>query len=98
MKKKQTAEIKHDFGFNENVSHEGRIFHVQTEVLWGAEPVIETIIYCGGRIFFSKKSRRSELTSQPEEVVGTRELASKQHRIAIAGIKMNKLALRGLEK
>jgi flagellar biosynthesis protein FlhG len=98
MDKKPTAEAKHDFGFNENVSHEGRVFHVQTEVLWGVEPVIETIIYCAGRILFSKKSRRSEMTSQPEEVVGTKELASKQHRIAIAGIKMNKLVLRGLEK
>ncbi len=77
------------FGYNDNISHRGNIFHVQTEVLGGDDPVVETVIYYGGRIFFSKKSRLKELNAQ----YNLKELATKQHRAAIAAIKMDRLVL-----
>lgn len=82
------------FGFNDNVSHMGTVFHVQTEVQGGANPTVETVIYNGGRIFFSKKSSWSEI-SKYNEGKSLRDSATKQHRTAMAAIKMNKITLQG---
>lgn len=82
------------FGYNDNVSHEGTIFHVQTEVHGGAEASIETIIYNGGRIFFSKKTLWKE-TEKNSGDISIKDFSVKQHRAAMAAIKMNRIRLQG---
>lgn len=82
------------FGFNDNVSHQGNILHVQTEVQGGNEPAIETIIYHGGRIFFSKRTLWSEAAGKNGNQ-SLKDFASRQHMTAIAAIKMNKITLQG---
>ena len=86
------------FGFNDNINHMGTVFHIQTEVQGGADPVIETIIYQGGRIFFAKRSNMAELSGPNGTKASLRECATRQHRTAIAAIKMNKITLQGLNK
>lgn len=82
---------KRAFGFNENVDHEGVVYHVQTEAHAGADPVVETIVYNGGRIYFSKRTVYKE-----EEHGGTvRDFADRQHRAAMAAIKMGKITTEG---
>ena len=81
-------------GFNDNVKHAGTVFHVQTEAQGGAEGFVETIIYHGGRIFFSK---RTMLKDVAEEAVaaGLKEFSARQHRAAIAAIKTNRISMQG---
>lgn len=88
------AQVQEVFGFNDNVYHEDSVMHVQTEVQGGEDPSIETIIYHGGRIFFSKKTLWSSLG--PEVIsAGIKDFATRQHRVAIAAIKLNKISFKG---
>jgi MinD-like ATPase involved in chromosome partitioning or flagellar assembly len=82
------------FGFNDNVHHRGTVFHVQTEVQAGDAPVIETVIYQGGRIFFSKRTLWSEV---PAAFSGmdVKDFANRQHRAAMAAVRMDKITLGG---
>jgi hypothetical protein len=49
-------------GFNTDVDHQGRVFHVQTEDKGLQNPVVESLIYCGGEIIASRSESYSELT------------------------------------
>jgi flagellar biosynthesis protein FlhG len=80
------------FGFNENVSHNGTVFHVQTEAQGGGEPFIETIIYNGGRIFFSKRTLWKDAGAGD---LSMKDFASRQHRAAMAAIKLDKIRIQG---
>ncbi len=86
------------FGFNDNVEHMDTVFHVQTEVVGGAAPQIETVVYHGGRIFFSKRQPYNEVSNAWPGADALREFATRQHRTAIAAIKMNKITLQGIAK
>ncbi len=81
------------FGFNENISHAGSVFHVQTEAQGGAEAFIETIIYNGGRIFFSKRTRWKDAPQEAARA-GFREFAARQHRAAVAAIKTDRITIK----
>lgn len=48
-------------GFNTDVDHQGRVFHVQTEDKGLANPVVESLIYSGGEILTSKKTSYADL-------------------------------------
>lgn len=88
------AQVQEVFGFNDNVYHQDSVMHVQTEVQGGDDPLIETIAYHGGRIFFSKKTLWSSLG--PDAVsAGVKDFAQRQHRAAMAAIKLNKISFKG---
>jgi flagellar biosynthesis protein FlhG len=98
-KQPQKVEEERDFfGFNDNVEHMETVFHVQTEVVGGASPQIETVVYHGGRIFFSKRQPYNEVSNAWPGTNALREFATRQHRAAIAAIKMNKITLQGIAK
>lgn len=80
------------FGFNENVSHNGALFHVQTEAQGAGDPFIETIIYNGGRIFFSKRTLWKDAAS---DGLSMRDFATRQHRTAVAAIKTGRIRVQG---
>jgi len=80
------------FGFNENVSHNGTVFHVQTEAQGGGEPFIETIVYNGGRIFFSKRTLWKDAGAGDTSM---KDFAARQHRAAMAAIKLDKIRIQG---
>ena len=86
------AEGHEVFGFNENVSHNGTVFHVQTEAQGGGEPFIETIVYNGGRIFFSKRTLWKDAGAGEASM---KDFASRQHRAAMAAIKMDRIRIEG---
>lgn len=91
----EAAREQEVFGFNDNVSHGGAVYHVQTEVQGGGSPSIETIIYCGGRIFFSKKSLWNDISKANGGGGEIKDFATRQHRAAMAAIKMDKITLKG---
>ena len=64
---------------------------MQTEAHGGVDPVVETIVYNEGRVFFSKR-----VVYKDDEAGGTvRDFAQRQHRAAMAAIKMDKIATGG---
>jgi len=85
--------VEHEtFGFNENVTHNGMVFHVQTEAQGGGEPFIETVVYNGGRIFFSKRTLWKEAA---EGETSMKDFAARQHRAALAAVKLDRIRIQG---
>jgi hypothetical protein len=81
-------------GYNTDVRHGNRVFHVQTEDKGYANPKIETLIYAGGEILDSYRSSYEDLLAAPpvtESVIQTR--MDEQHRAVIRDIKNGKYDL-----
>jgi len=81
-------------GYNTDVRHGNRIFHVQTEDKGVTNPRIETLIYVGGEILDSFRSSYEDLLAMPplaESVVQGR--MDEQHRAIIRDIKNGKYDL-----
>jgi len=74
-------------GFNTDVEHEGRVYHVQTEDKGTGNPIIETLIYMGGEILAARRSSYADLIAQGlrEKVIAERIEA--QHNRMILDIK-----------
>ena len=77
-------------GFNTDVKHAGKIFHVQTEDRGVNNPKIETLIYMGGQIIDSIKQDYSEKIKDGynEELIN--QLMEEQHQKVIRDIKIGK--------
>ena len=50
-------------GFNTDIDYHGRVYHVQTEDRGLGNPIIETMVYCGGEIVASRKSPYADLVA-----------------------------------
>jgi hypothetical protein len=78
-------------GYNTDVRHGNRIYHVQTEDKGLTNPRIETLIYVGGEILDSYRSSYEELLAHPpvaEAAIQSR--MDEQHRAVIRDIKNGK--------
>ncbi|MCB1034305.1 MAG: hypothetical protein KDD47_10790 [Acidobacteria bacterium] len=78
-------------GYNTDVPHRDVVFHVQTEDKGKSNPLIETLVYVGGRVLATRRSPYGELL---EEGKGEKEIVSlmeNQHRRVIAAIRAGKL-------
>jgi hypothetical protein len=53
-------------GFNTDVDSQGRVFHVQTEDKGLDNPLIESLVYCGGEIIESRRHSYADLTEAGE--------------------------------
>lgn len=81
-------------GYNTDVRHGNRVFHVQTEDKGVANPKIETLIYVGGEILDSYRSAYDDLLANPP--VGETAIQGRmdeQHRAVIRDIKNGKYDL-----
>jgi hypothetical protein len=77
-------------GYNTDVRHGNRIFHVQTEDKGLGNPKIETLIYVGGEILDNYRSSYEDLLTGPlpENVIQGR--MDEQHKAVIRDIKNGK--------
>lgn len=77
-------------GYNTDVRHGNRIFHVQTEDKGLSNPRIETLIYVGGEILDNYRSSYEDLLGGPisESVIQGR--MDEQHKAVIRDIKNGK--------
>lgn len=67
-------------GFNTNVRHGGRVFHVQTEDSGRAHPHVISHLYCGGTILASEKREYADHL-EDEDLTGlVRRLMEEQHK------------------
>ncbi len=67
-------------GFNHNIKHKGRIFHIQTEDSGPKNPHIITHLFVGGNILASKKTQYSEIVGQPDYEKTVRSMMEEQHK------------------
>ncbi len=77
-------------GFNTDVKHGGRVFHVQTEDKGESNPKIESLIYVGGQILDSIRFDYSEKIVDGFDEVLITQLMEDQHRRVIRDIKVGK--------
>ena len=74
-------------GFNHNVMHKGRMFHIQTEDSGIKNPHIITHLFVGGNIMSTKKTSYADiLNSQHVEDV-VREIMEEQHKSMLRELK-----------
>jgi hypothetical protein len=78
-------------GFNTDIRHNDKVYHIQTEDKGLANPYIESLVYVGGEILASKKTSYVEelKTGVDEKWIGG--LMEQQHRTMIAAIKRGRL-------
>jgi hypothetical protein len=67
-------------GFNHNITHSGRVFHVQTEDSGVNNPNITTHLFVGGNILASKKTSYAELVKAENLQELVRQLMEDQHK------------------
>lgn len=75
-------------GFNTDIRHGDRVFHVQTEDRGTGNPIVESLVYVGGQILLSKRSPYTDLVidGKPDEKA-IRQLMDLQHRRIIEAIR-----------
>jgi hypothetical protein len=67
-------------GFNHNVTHRQRVYHVQTEDSGVNNPTIVTLLYVGGNILAQKKTSYAELLGTPNVAEQVRQRMEEQHK------------------
>lgn len=74
-------------GFNTDIRHNEKVFHIQTEDKGLQNPYIESLVYVGGEILASKKTSYAEQAGAGVDEKWIGSLMEQQHRTMIAAIK-----------
>lgn len=75
-------------GFNTDIRHGDRVFHVQTEDRGLSNPIVESLVYVGGQILLSKRSPYTDLIAEGKvDEAAVKQLMDLQHRRIIEAIR-----------
>jgi len=74
-------------GFNTDIKHNEKVYHIQTEDKGLQNPYIESLVYVGGEILASKKTSYAEQIKDAIDEKWILGLMEQQHRTMIAAIK-----------
>ena len=74
-------------GFNTDVQHDGRTYHVQTEDKGLQNPIIETLIYVGGEILAARRTSYADLLSRSLSEKEVAERIETQHNRMILDVR-----------
>lgn len=77
-------------GYNTDVRHGERSFHVQTEDKGSSNPTVESLIYVGGQVVAAKRTSYSDLLDDPSAETKLIELMDHQHRTMISAIRQGR--------
>jgi len=77
-------------GYNTDVRHNDRVFHIQTEDRGEATPEIESHVYVGGEILATQKTSYAEAVKNGRDDRVVQELLERQHRTMIAAIQQGR--------
>jgi hypothetical protein len=72
------------FGFNTDVAGRDGVYHVQTEDRGAKNPVVESVIYAGGKILGRRRTSYSPAEATPERV---EQLVRRQHKDLVEAIR-----------
>ena len=79
-------------GYNNNIPHKGKMYHVQTEDSGTRRPHVITHLFAdGGRIVHTTKTSYSELVDDPEMVDKVQRLMKDQHRAMVDALRKGEL-------
>src|ERR1700704_1988490 len=78
-------------GFNTDIEHDGVVYHVQTEDKGVNSPLILSLVYSGGAILASKRSRYEDLIAAGFDEEVLTERLKRQHRLICAAINAGRL-------
>src|SRR5512134_3405505 len=67
-------------GFNHNIEHKGKMYHIQTEDSGLENPHIITHLFVGGNILASKKTSYADIVGAENLAQVVRELMEEQHK------------------
>jgi len=70
-------------GFNHNIKHKGKVFHVQTEDSGIETPHIITLLYVGGNIMAREKTSYADIIKVDDLETVVRDLMQEQHKTMI---------------
>jgi len=73
-------------GYNTDVKHNNRVFHIQTEDKGDASFYIESLVYVGGEILATRKISYADVVKDGRDDKAVQELMEQQHRTMIAAI------------
>jgi len=73
-------------GFNTDVRHNGRVFHIQTEDKGDTVPEIESLVYLAGEILATRRTSYADAIRNGRDDRVVQDLLEKQHRTLIAAI------------
>lgn len=73
-------------GFNHNIKHQGRIYHVQTEDSGVSNPHIITHLFVGGNILATKKTSYADIVNADNLTVVVQELMEEQHKAMLRNL------------
>lgn len=74
-------------GYNTEIKHRGRLFHVQTEDKGKGNPIIESLIYIGGEILDSVRNSYKDKLGENYSRDDVLKLMERQHNNVLQGIK-----------
>jgi len=74
-------------GFNTDIKHNEKVYHIQTEDKGLQNPYIESLVYVGGEILASKKTSYAEQLKSGIDEKWIGGLMEQQHRTMIAAVK-----------
>ncbi len=74
-------------GFNTDIKHNEKVYHIQTEDKGLQNPYIESLVYVGGEILASKKTSYADQIKDGVDEKWIGGLMEQQHRTMIAAIK-----------
>jgi hypothetical protein len=74
-------------GYNTDVKHRDRVFHIQTEDRGELHPYIESFVYVGGEILGGKRTPYEDSLRNGGDDRVLRDLMEQQHRTMIAAIR-----------
>jgi hypothetical protein len=77
-------------GYNTDIKHNDRVFHVQTEDKGIDNPTIESLIYFGGKIIASREYSYGKLLGEGYSEAMVQELVDSQHRKMVRDIRGGK--------
>lgn len=74
-------------GYNTDVKHRDRVFHIQTEDRGDRNPYVESFVYAGGEILGGKRTPYPEALRNGGDERAVQELMEQQHRTLIAAVR-----------
>jgi hypothetical protein len=77
-------------GYNTDVKHGSRVFHIQTEDKGATNPFIESHVYVGGEIIGTRRTPYADLLQKGQDDQALQERMEQQHRTMIAAIQKGK--------
>jgi len=73
-------------GYNTDVKHNNRVFHIQTEDKGESSPYIESLVYVGGEILATRRTSYADAARKGLDDRALQEMLEQQHRTVIAAI------------